>query len=285
MYTIDKFERDSFTMYQLKNESGANWVTVCPERGGIITSYGTNNKEHLYLNEATLYNRKQNVRGGIPVLFPISGQLQNGEYTWEDKVYQMPNHGLARIHPWEVIETYSDEEHAFISIVFNSSLSTKEVYPFDFKVIFTYTLRGDQLLIHQRYENNSNKAMPIYPGFHPYFKSNNKVIGLDLKTNSYFDYNDEQEKAFTGKIDLTDLKEAVCLKNTHTTVCADVDDETIKIEMDKEFKYTVLWTEKDQGFVCIEPWTRTNGELNRQTELIEVQGKETFETWIGIQIF
>ncbi|GEN56753.1 hypothetical protein GCM10012290_15070 [Halolactibacillus alkaliphilus] len=284
MYTIERFEKEMFMMYQLKHPTGNSWITVCPERGGIITSYGTNNEERLYLNEATLFDRKKNVRGGIPVLFPISGQLHNGRYEWEGKVYDMPNHGLARIHPWEVLETHSDEDHAFISIMFRSSLSTKGIYPFDFKVIFTYTLREDQLLIHQTYENLSDQPMPIYPGLHPYFKSDKKVIGLDIETKTYFDYNDEQEKQFTGQIDLTHLKEAVRLENTHTKVKATVDDQSINMTMDEEFHYTVLWTEKDQGFVCVEPWTRDNGELNRQEQLIEVAPHDVFETWVNFQV-
>ena len=284
MYTIERFEKEMFTMYQLKHPTGNSWITVCPERGGIITGYGTNNEERLYLNEATLFDRKKNVRGGIPVLFPISGQLENKQYRWDGKQYDMPNHGLARIHPWEVLETYSDEDHAFISVLFRSSLSTKAVYPFDFKVIFTYTLRGDQLLIHQSYENLSDTPMPIYPGLHPYFKSDKKVVGLDLPTKTYFDYNDEEEKAFTGQIDLTNLKEAVRLENTHTRVKATLDRQSINMEMDDAFRFTVLWTEQDQRFVCVEPWTRKNSEMNKQENLIEVPARDTFDTWVSFQI-
>ncbi|WP_067841930.1 aldose epimerase family protein [Amphibacillus sediminis] len=284
MYKIETFEKQMFTMYQLSNQDETSWITVCPERGGIIIGYGTQGEEKLYLNEETLYDRKQNIRGGIPILFPISGQLPDGQYHWENKQYHMPNHGLARIHPWEVIETYAGEDKAFISILFESSIGTKEAYPFDFEVIFTYTLKNNQLLIYQTYRNVGNHPMPIYPGLHPYFKAQSKVVSIDTGTTTYYDYNDGMTKDFSGKIDLKRLSESVVLENKRTDVDAKLDDMDVHIEMAKDFHYTVLWTELDKEFVCIEPWTAKTGEMERQDELIIVEPKQAFETWISFQV-
>ncbi|PXW92964.1 galactose mutarotase-like enzyme [Streptohalobacillus salinus] len=284
MYTITNFEKEMFKMYQLKSPNGESWITVCPERGGIIIEYGTKGKEKLYLNEASLFDRKRNIRGGIPVLFPIAGQLEEQAYHWEGKTYAMPNHGLARIHPWEVIETFSDETHAFISIRFESSLSTKAVYPFDFEVIFTYTLKDNQLYIHQTYRNHSETIMPIYPGLHPYFKADSKIVTVDHVKDTYHDYNTNETKPYPGKIDLTHLKEAVALENNHKHVNATVGDFDIQMTLGNAFRYTVLWTEENQSFVCVEPWTRKTGELNRKEALIEVEPKQAFETWVSFQV-
>lgn len=284
MYKIESFEKQMFKMYQLKNKDESSWITVCPERGGIIIEYGTQGEEKLYLNDETFYDRKQNIRGGIPILFPISGQLPDGEYMWENKKYSMPNHGLARIHPWEVIETSADEDKAFISILFESSIGTKEAYPFDFEVIFTYTLKDNQLLIYQSYRNKGNSSMPIYPGLHPYFKADSKVVSIDTGAETYFDYNDDETKKFAKKIDLESLKESVELENKRMDIKASIDDFSLDINMANDFKYTVLWTEKDQKFVCVEPWTRRTGELARQEELIIVEPGEAFETWVSFHI-
>src|SRR5699024_8712781 len=167
----------------------------------------------------------------------------------------------------EVIETFADEEKAFISILFESSIGTKAVYPFDFEVIFTYTLQDDQLFIYQTYRNVGKNAMPIYPGLHPYFKAKSKVISIDTGAQTYFDYNDGTTKDFTGEIDLAHLQESIELENKRTDIDASIDDVDVKIKMANDFRYTVLWTEKDQKFVCVEPWTRQTGELTRQEEL------------------
>ncbi len=284
MYKIETYEEQSFTMYQLSNEDESSWITVCPERGGIIIGYGVDGAEQLYLNKETLYDRKQNIRGGIPILFPISGQLESGKYDWEGTTYKMPNHGLARIHPWEVIGTTSDEDQASISVLFESSIGTKDVFPFDFEVIFTYTLRQNQLFIHQSYRNLGEKDMPIYPGLHPYFKTKSKLLSLKTDTATYYDYNDDSIKEFTGKIDIEGLKEAVVLENKHQELEAKIEEKDLHIETATDFRYTVLWAEQDKEFVCIEPWTAKTGELNRKEELIMVEPTKSLDTWVSFQV-
>lgn len=284
MYKIESFEKQMFQLYQLKNEEGTSWITVCPERGGIIIGYGTNGEEKLYLNDESFYDRKQDVRGGIPILFPISGKLPDDQYKWNNQEYQMPEHGLARIHPWEVIETYADEDKAFISILFESSIGTKEVYPFDFEVIFTYTLKDDQLMIYQTYRNTGRHPMPIYPGLHPYFKTNSKFVTIDTGAQVYYDGKDGETKEFTGKIDLEKLSEIVVLENKRTDIDAQLEDVDVHIDLAKDFRYTVLWSEEGRDFVCIEPWTAKDGDLSSEEGIIVVEPGEAFETWISFQV-
>lgn len=284
MYKIETYEEQSFTMYRISNVDDTSWITVCPERGGIIIGYGVDGKENLYLNKETLYDRKQNIRGGIPILFPISGQLESGSYEWQGESYQMPNHGLARIHPWEVIDTTFDEEQASISILFESSIGTKGVFPFDFEVIFTYTLKQNQLFIHQSYRNLGDRDMPIYPGLHPYFKTKSKKLSLKTDATTYYDYNDGITKDFTDKIDMEGLKEAIVLENKHQQLDAQLEETALHMETATEFKYTVLWTEKDKDFICIEPWTAKTGELNRKKELIMIEPTKSLDTWVSFQV-
>ncbi|MFB1049956.1 aldose epimerase [Paraliobacillus sp. JSM ZJ581] len=285
MYKIETYEEQSFVMYHLSNEDDSSWIKVCPERGGIIIGYGVNGKEYLYLNEETLYDRKQNIRGGIPILFPISGQLKDKQYDWNGETYQIPNHGLARIHPWEVIDTSCDEEKASISILFESSIGTKGIFPFDFEVVFTYTLKQNQMFVHQSYRNLDTKQMPIYPGLHPYFKTESKVVSLNTDATTYFDYNDNQEKPFDGKVDMEGLKEAIVLETDHEKLEAQYDgDVDLRIESATDFRYTVIWTEEEKDFICIEPWTAKNGEMCRKDELLMVEPKDSLETWVSFQI-
>ncbi|WP_138419921.1 aldose epimerase [Aquibacillus sediminis] len=286
MYKMESYEEQSFTMYQLSNADESTWITVCPERGGIITEFGVEGKQQLYLNKETLFDRKQNVRGGIPILFPISGQLKHGQYEWEGKTYEMPNHGLARITPWEVVESTCDEEQASITIRFASSIGTKSVFPFDFEVLFTYTVKGNRLLIDQSYYNASEKAMPIYPGFHPYFYTESKKVTLQTDATKYIDYNDGEVRDFTGEIDMENMIEAVALLDAEDKqLTAQMDpSKEIKIKTEQEFNYTVLWTEQGKDFVCIEPWTALTGELNRKQELLMIEPKQTLDTGVIFQV-
>jgi D-hexose-6-phosphate mutarotase len=74
MYILKTYKEQSLTMYKIKNIDMNSWITICPERGGIVISFGVNGQELLYLNKETLYDRNKNIRGGIPILFPISGK-------------------------------------------------------------------------------------------------------------------------------------------------------------------------------------------------------------------
>jgi len=52
-----------------------NEVSFCPERGGIVTSLKLKGTEIFYLDEETFQNKNENIRGGIPILFPNMGEI------------------------------------------------------------------------------------------------------------------------------------------------------------------------------------------------------------------
>ncbi len=63
----------------------------------------------------------------------------------------------------------STETAASLTLELNSNEATRQVYPFDFQLIFTYQLQGNSLKIHQKVINLSPEKMPFSIGFHPYF--------------------------------------------------------------------------------------------------------------------
>jgi galactose mutarotase-like enzyme len=282
---IESFEQD-YKIYELTDTETNSWVKVAPERGGIIFSYGVQGEELLYLNEETFFNEDKNVRGGIPILFPISGQLANGTYEWEGKTYTMSNHGFARNASWEVIGQETDNR-ASLSIRITSNEQTKLSYPFDFTVIFTYVLEGGKLTIKQEYNNASQSPMPIYPGFHPYFKTNEKNLAYETDATKYYDYNDDQVKQFTGRVDLTNLKESVVFLDSNDSSISfgdPAEKKRIKLSYGEQFKYIVLWTESGNEFVCVEPWMAKTDELNRKEELVMIDGNESLEIEFNIEL-
>ena len=52
-----------------------NYIKFCPDRGGIITNWVSDNKEILYFDEKRFLDKTKSIRGGIPILFPICGNL------------------------------------------------------------------------------------------------------------------------------------------------------------------------------------------------------------------
>lgn len=286
MYQISKGNDGNYQIYELTDSVANACLKVAPERGGIITGFTVHGEEILFLNKETFQDEAVNVRGGIPILFPISGQLEQGKYEWEGIPYKMRNHGFARNNPWEVIETNTDG-HAAITIRLNSNKETKESYPFDFEVIFTYILKGNMLTIDQAYTNKSVDDMPIYAGFHPYFKSTKKNISYDTDAITYLDNDELQVKKVSDGLDLSNKKEAfVLLDAKKKEIAFELPDLNKKVRMTygDEFKYVYLWTEQDQDFICVEPWMAMTNEFNRKKELYLVAPGETVKTTVTISV-
>lgn len=286
MYNVRESIEQNFKIYELIDTDTNSWVKVAPERGGIIISYGVQGEELLYLNEETFFNKYKNVRGGIPVLFPISGQLANGTYEWEGKSYTMPNHGFARNASWEVMGQEVDNR-ASLSIKLTSTVQTKLSYPFDFSINFTYVLESGKLTIKQEYNNLCESPMPIYPGFHPYFKTSKKKLAYETDATELYDYNDNQVKQFTGTIDLTNLKESVVFLDSNDPSISFGDPaakKRIKLSYGKQFKYIVIWTESGNEFVCVEPWMAKTDEMNRKEELVMIDGNQSLVTEFSIEV-
>lgn len=285
MYTVREYE-DKFKMYELKEENTNSWVKVCPERGGIITSFGTLGKEILYLDKETFYDVNTNIRGGIPILFPISGQLKDKKYELNGKTYSMKNHGVARINPWQVVKV-SEEDEASITIKLESNEETKRSFPLDFELLFTYILKNGKLTIEQEYINKSQEPMPMYSGFHPYFNAESKNIHYETDAAKYEDYNDDKIKDYTGSIDLENMAEsAVFLDAKQSSIAFELPglNRKIILEYGKEFKYVVLWSVKNKKFICVEPWMAKSFSFNTKEDLCYVKPLGRLKTFLDIKV-
>lgn len=262
---------DTYTMYELIEAATSSRVLVCPERGGIVTSCTLNGTELFYLDRATLDNPSANIRGGNPVLFPICGPVKDSLYMWNGKEYRMGQHGVARISPWEVVGT-SEEGEASITLRLRANDETKQAYPFDFELLFTYALVNGELHTRQQYRNlESNQPLPFYAGFHPYFAlERSKDISYETDATKYIDFNDNVEKPYTGRIDLEDLVESVCLLDAKRSEIAFPVSQGVRVRLryDDAFKYVVIWSQKDRPFVCVEPWMAMPLAMNRREELV-----------------
>src|SRR5690606_1691110 len=286
MYTIEQVQDNQYTIYELRGQ--ASTLRVAPERGGIIIGFEVQGDEVLFLNKKTFYEEDANVRGGIPILFPIFGQLEAGKYEWEGKVYNMKNHGFARNLPWEVVERNASEDKAMITLRLQSSPDTLTSYPFDFEVIFTYILQDNTLTIEQEYKNKSSNKMPIYGGLHPYFTTSEKILSYETDAEQYLDDNDMKLKSVNEDgLVLTNKVESFVLLNAKKKGISFPLPELnrkVHIKYGDEFKYVYLWTEQDQDFVCVEPAMGKTDEFNRKEELLFVEQGKSVKTMMTVTV-
>ncbi|WEK54802.1 MAG: aldose epimerase [Candidatus Cohnella colombiensis] len=276
---------DTYLLYELSDYATDSKVIICPERGGIVISCQLRGKELLYLDRDTFLNPNANIRGGIPILFPICGQLVNGKYDWNGHTYQMKNHGIARTEAWEVIAS-STEEGASLTLSLHSNAETLRAFPFAFGLQFTYRLKDGILTIEQQYHNRSSEEMPMVTGFHPYFATASKDLTYLSDATTMLDYNDQQVKPFNKSFDLTGLVESVALLDADRSEIKFPigDNQLVHLQYSKQFRYVVLWSVEGKPFVCVEPWTALNEALNDKAELIFIAPEQTLELSLSISL-
>jgi len=276
---------DGFPVWELTDGATNSSFRICPARGGIVTHCRLHGRELLYLDRDTFLNPEANIRGGIPVLFPICGQLVGGQYEWKGHTYRMKNHGVARILPWEIAATGTDNG-AYITLVLHSNEETLQAYPFEFSLTFTYRLKNGELSIEQQYLNRSGEEMPMVTGFHPYFATDGKNLAYDSDATKYLDYNDNKQKPFAGSLDLNGMVESAALLDAGKPEIAFplTADSQVRLSYSEAFRYVVLWSVEDKPFVCVEPWTALNEALNTQEGLTLVAPGEALELSLQVAL-
>lgn len=285
MYKLNTYQ-DVYTVYEFMSEDGSSWFRIVPERGGIVTSFGVNGEELLYLDHDTYKDPQANVRGGIPVLFPICGQLHDAKYSLHGRTYHMKNHGVARTNPWSVIDTRTEDKRASITLELNDNADTQKEFPFSFTLRFEYVLEDNTLTIHQTYLNRSSEDMPMYAGFHPYFKTTSKNLVYETDATTYLDYNDNEEKPIQGKIDLTNLVESVTLLDAKRRQIAFEPSENRKIILaySEPFQYVVLWSVQGKPFICVEPWMAKTFALHTGEDVQHIAPNAELEASLTLSV-
>jgi galactose mutarotase-like enzyme len=245
-------------------------LEVVPERGGIITRWSVQGQEILYLDRERFANPELSVRGGIPILFPICGNLPDNTYTYHGKQYTLKQHGFARDLSWQAFGSIS-EQGVSLQASLHSSEQTQAVYPFDFGLTFTYQMKGNSLTIYQHYTNKSSQPMPFSAGFHPYFLTRDKTqLEFEIPSTEYQDQITKKIHAFDGNFDFNSDEIDVAfkqLKRKSATVTDNSRKLKLTLDYDDFFSTLVFWTVKGKDFYCLEPWSAPRNAINTGEKL------------------
>ena len=248
-------------------------ASFCKERGGIITSLKLKGKEILFLDEETFKNTNENVKGGIPILFPNAGPIIESE--------EFPNlkqHGFARNSKWQKEEI----ENRFCEIL-SSDEETKKSYPYDFKFSLRGSFKEDgSFVINQEIENKeNNKELPLSMGLHPYFK----VRSEDKKNIKFnFEGGKEIEEQFetwaNGKAVSIDNPK---FKNPNAVLEIEIPSlGKLTINPSSEYKKIWVWSMPEKDFICVEPVMRDKNGLIDDPE--KVKPNEILKTSVGFKL-
>lgn len=102
-------------------------------------------------------------RGRAPILFPVIGLLEGGQYRLDGKRYAMPKHGFARHSVFEIVSSSPQ----IVKFRLSASPATRAIYPFEFQLDVDFALIEHTLTLGAVISNHGEDPMPASFGFHP----------------------------------------------------------------------------------------------------------------------
>lgn len=257
-------------LLELSDTDAGSVAVLAPERGGMLTRFRVGDTDVLYLDEVSFANAPASVRGGVPVLFPSPGQLTSDAWCHAGREGRLRRHGFARDLPWTVARTDTDGA-ASATLRLHAGDATRQDYPFEFQLDYTYSLCGAAVTVEQRIENTGHHPMPFAAGLHPYFLvRDDEKAGCVVETPATraWDNVAKQEVTLAG-IDLTQ-KEVDLHLHDHGSSTARMSwaGKTVTVACSPEMVRWVVWTLAGWDFVCLEPWTAPGNALNTGDRLI-----------------
>lgn len=278
--------------------SNGRLTAVINTKGAELTALRDNQgKEYIWEGNPEYWGKHS------PILFPIVGTLKNNTYTYNGKEYNLTRHGFARDHEFTVKHLGSDT----VTFLLSENGDTRMVYPFDFELGLTYTIRDSTLHFGYTVANKSNERMPFSLGAHPAFALPGDFNGYSL----IFEKDEVPVSVQLEKDLLSDTTRELVLVNKILSLHYNLFDNDALIFKSLEsnfitianngkpflrvsftdFPHLGLWTKKGAAFLCIEPWQGYSDSNKSDRNIMEKEGviilppKETYKSGFQIGIF
>ena len=208
-----------------------------------------------------------------PILFPHAGKVVDGVIEAKGQTFQAAQHGFVRLMEHDFVDQTADT----IVLEICSSPETLEKFPYEFRLVSTFTLEGDTVHHTLTVENLDTEQMPFGIGYHPGFAVpfDDKHVATDYELRfsemeSPICINNQPHGLMHGNIyylgsniQAIPLDERLFANDSHCMV--NLRSQTLGLyEKDtgrgvvcdiSEFPYTLIWSKPGMPkFVCIEPW-------------------------------
>jgi len=261
--------------WEYSNTEYDSFIRIVPERGGLITQWRSEGKDLLYFDLDRFLDEDKSVRGGIPILFPICGDLSESYLIGGNK-HCLKQHGFARDLPWS-IDLLEDKLGIRLKLV--DTKDSLSCFPFFFTLLMDVSLKEKTLHISVKICNQSRDCMPFSFGLHPYFQVSNlqkiKIDGLPKKcidqTNMKVTNSSDQIRILDKGVDFVSYPSR--LVKLYDFQSRNVIELTHQDPMDT----TVIWTDPPRKMVCLEPWTSPRNSLVTGDRKLEIQPEEYTE--------
>ena len=237
-----------------------NYIDFCPDRGGLITNWTSSGKKILYFDERRFLDKKLSIRGGIPVLFPICGNIDQRLSIFGRKYLQLPQHGFARDLIWQFQFT---KEDGSLNLFLKDSDWTRKYYPFSFEIKMNIMMQLNCLIFEVEIFNKSNENMPVNFGLHPYFNISD-FQNIKFENYPLVCLNQKSNRIQLTHNYLSELPDGIDLLMYSSGSLSFVDsafDRKITLINSYPFDLSVIWTDPPRKMICMEPWTSPRNSL------------------------
>ena len=225
---------------------------IYPEYGGMISQLRINDTEILSFNGAALKHSPA-AAGGIPILFPFSGQIKNSEYEDDGVIYHMEKHGFIKDQEFKVAKYLTDQ----ITLAYKPDEDhLKKSYPYSFLMEVTYRLTENSLDIWAQIQNHAARPMPHTLGWHPYFRvSDLTQVKMEHHMKTKYDYINVCDLTAPQIVDLNQFLDNVYChpRQNDFSLTNYGDGYEVHCRTGEEYQALVVYTGAE-GSVCIEPW-------------------------------
>lgn len=243
--------------------------------GAEIKSFKKDGVEYLW-NKEEYWNKTS------PILFPIVGSLKDSKYIFDEKEYEMPKHGFARIN---FFEGKLNKDNLEFTLKYNKD--TLKDYPFKFELKIIYTITENGFDIEYIVENIDEKDIYFSLGAHPAFKidsssyieflekENLRKIKLSEKGLATFEYSEvkNRDNKIIDIIDENFKEDAIIFENTNSKSVYIRDNKGNEILCNyNNFPYIAFWKPMKAPFLCIEPWYGLPDYLDDNRDIINKKG-------------
>ena len=252
---ILKEDANFYNLY--KDES--NLINFCPSRGGIITNWLLNDSEILYFDKKRFLDKTKSVRGGIPILFPICGNLEK-QSLFGDNFFDLMQHGFARDQEWNY--KFNQLKNT-LCLTLSDNETTRKYYPYFFELKIEITFSIATLIFKIEIFNKSNHIMPVNFGLHPYFNIS------DFHNIKFIDYaqccvNQKNNNIMKTENLLKNSSEGIDLLMYSSGKTSFIDyglKRKITLIHPSPFDISVIWSDPPRKMLCVEPWTSPRNSL------------------------
>ena len=267
--------------YILRKDNN-NLIKFCPKRGGIITNWVSNDSEILYFDYKRFLDRTKSIRGGIPILFPICGSLENNSLFGDDFLDLM-QHGFARDQEWNY---EFNRNKNILCLTLTDNEITRKYYPYFFELEIEIKLSIETLILKIEILNKSNTTMPVNFGLHPYFNIS------DFNNIKFVDYpkcclNQKNNNLAKTENLLKNLSKGIDLLMYSSGKTSFIDyglKRKITLTNPSPFDISVIWSDPPRQMLCMEPWTSPRNSLENGFRKIEIMPNSSQKLYASILV-